>query len=273
MAILSQSKSVDGGHWYRPDGTPCHQLPKKDGDGMKDTTLADAKKLLPSVTGYTGILDKPALLNWKATQVAVAAFNNPPQPDETVEYFCERVIGASKAPVMAAADLGSKVHDALEKLLLEGPSSVPEEMWPYVSPVMEWKAKAKITFDEIESVLVSLEHGYAGRCDVLAHDAESNKLVIDYKTRKTKPKQKVTPYETQGMQLAAYAVARWGEAALPSVHGYNVYISTTEIGRVEPYRHESLVQHWEAFKAACALWRHVKSYDPRQPKIALAKAA
>jgi hypothetical protein len=275
MAILAQSKSVDGGHWYRPDGTPCHQLPKKDGDGMKDTTLADAKKLLllPSVTGYTGILDKPALLNWKATQVAVAAFNNPPQPNETVEYFCERVIGASKAPVMAAADLGSKVHDALEKLLLEGPASVPEDMWPYVSPVMEWKTKAKITFDEIESVLVSLEHGYAGRCDALAHDADGNKLVIDYKTRKTKPKQKVTPYETQGMQLAAYAVARWGEDVLPTVHGVNVYISTTEVGRVEPYRHESLVHHWEAFKAACALWRHVKGYDPRQPQIALAKAA
>jgi hypothetical protein len=276
MAILSEAKSVDGGHWYKPDGTPCHQLPKKDGSGLKDTTLADAKKLLllPSVTGYTGILDKPALLNWKATQVAIAAFNTPPKPEETIEYFCERVIGASKAPVAAAADLGSKVHDALEKLLMEGPSAVPEDMWAYVAPVMDWKQKNKITYSDIEVVLVNHEYGYAGRCDALGTDKDGNRMVIDYKTRKTKPKQKVGPYDTQGMQLAAYAVARWGEDQLHTVHGYNVYISTTEVGRVEPYKHDSLVPHWEAFKAACVLWRHVKGYDPRQPAFTtLAQAA
>ena len=275
MAILSESKSVDGGHWYKPDGTPCHQLPKKDGSGLKDTTLADAKKLLllPSVTGYTGILDKPALLNWKATQVAIAAFNTPPQPEETVEYFCERVIGASKAPVAAAADLGSKVHDALEKLLMEGPSAVPEDMWAYVAPVMDWKQKNKITYSDIEVVLVNHEYGYAGRCDALGTDKDGNRMVIDYKTRKTKPKQKVGPYDTQGMQLAAYAVAKWGEDQLHTVHGYNVYISTTEVGRVEPYKHDSLVPHWEAFKAACVLWRHVKGYDPRQPAFSTLKEA
>jgi CRISPR/Cas system-associated exonuclease Cas4 (RecB family) len=237
--------------------------------------LADAKKLhlLPSVTGYTGILDKPALLNWKATQVAIAAFNTPPQPDETVEYFCERVIGASKAPVAAAADLGSKVHDALEKLLTEGPFGVPDDMWDYVGPVVDWKKKNKIVYTDIEVVLVNTDYGYAGRCDALGTDEGGNRLVIDYKTRKTKPKQKVGPYDTQGMQLAAYAVAKWGEDQLHTVHGYNVYISTTEVGRVEPYKHDSLVPHWEAFKAACILWRHVKGYDPRQPAFSTLKEA
>jgi hypothetical protein len=275
MAILSESKSVDGGHWYRPDGTPCHQLPKKDGSGLKSTTLADAKKLslLPSVTGYTSIVDKPALLNWKATQVALAAFENPPQEDETVEYFCERVIGASKSETVAAQIIGTQVHKALEALLTDGPSAVPEGMWPYVSPVMEWKQKNKITYDAIEVVLVNHEHGYAGTCDALAHDADGNKLVIDYKTKKTKAGQKITPYDTQGMQLAAYAVAKWGEDALHSVHGYNVYISSTQVGRVEAYKHDSLVPHWEAFKAACILWRHVKGYDPRQPAFSTLKEA
>jgi len=118
-----------------------------------------------------------------------------------------------------------------------------------------------------------VEHGYAGRCDVLGHDAKGGPVVIDYKTRKTKPKQACKPYDTQGMQLAAYAVAHYGEDMLPQVKAWNVYISTTEVGRVEGYQHESLLPHWEAFKAAAALWRHIKGYDPRQPAFSTLKEA
>jgi hypothetical protein len=222
MAILVENKNMGGGHWYQPDGTPLHQVPKADGKGMRDTTLADAKKLglLPSVTGITDIVAKPALMNWKAAQVAAAAFENPPTSEESAEYFIERVINASHHQVAGAADLGSKVHDALEKLLTEGPDAIAEDMWAYVAPVVAWKKEAKITYDQIENVLVNLEIGYAGRCDVLGHDAAGAPVIIDYKTRKTKPKQVCKPYDTQGMQLAAYAVAHYGlKTCLPRSQG------------------------------------------------------
>jgi hypothetical protein len=269
MAILVENKNMGGGHWYQPDGTPLHQVPKADGKGMRDTTLADAKKLglLPSVTGITDIVAKPALMNWKAAQVAAAAFENPPTSEESAEYFIERVINASHHQVAGAADLGSKVHDGLEKLLTHGPDAVAEDMWAYVAPVVAWKKEAKITYDQIENVLVNLEIGYAGRCDVLGHDAAGAPVIIDYKTRKTKPKQVCKPYDTQGMQLAAYAVAHYGLDRLPEVKAWNVYISTTEVGRVEGYQHESLLPHWEAFKAAAILWSHIKGYDPRRPVV------
>jgi hypothetical protein len=275
MAILVENKNMGGGHWYQPDGTPLHQVPKADGKGMRDTTLADAKKLglLPSVTGITDIVAKPALMNWKATQVAAAAFENPPTSEESAEYFIERVINASHHQVAGAADLGSKVHDALEKLLTEGPDAIAEDMWAYVAPVVAWKKEAKITYDQIENVLVNLEIGYAGRCDVLGHDAAGAPVIIDYKTRKTKPKQVCKPYDTQGMQLAAYAVAHYGLDRLPEVKAWNVYISTTEVGRVEGYQHESLLPHWEAFKAAAILWSHIKGYDPRRPAFTTLKEA
>jgi hypothetical protein len=267
MAILVENKNMGGGHWYQPDGTPLHQVPKADGKGMRDTTLADAKKLglLPSVTGITDIVAKPALMNWKAAQVAAAAFENPPTSEESAEYFIERVINASHHQVAGAADLGSKVHDGLEKLLTHGPDAIAEDMWAYVAPVVAWKKEAKITYDQIENVLVNLEIGYAGRCDVLGHDPAGAPVIIDYKTRKTKPKQVCKPYDTQGMQLAAYAVAHYGLDRLPEVKAWNVYISTTEVGRVEGYQHESLLPHWEAFKAAAILWSHIKGYDPRRP--------
>ena len=266
---------MDGGHWYQPDGTPLHQVPKADGKGLRDTTLADAKKLglLPSVTGITDIVAKPALMNWKAAQVAAAAFENPPTGEETQEYFIERVVNASHQSVAGAADLASKAHDALEKLLTDGPASVPADMWAYVEPVLAWKSASKIIYDEIETVLVNTEIGYAGRCDVLGHDATGAPVVLDYKTRKTKPKQACKPYDTQGMQLAAYAVAHYGVERLHEVKAWNVYISTTEVGRVEGYQHPSLLPHWEAFKASVILWSHIKGYDPRRPTPHILKKA
>jgi len=275
MAILVENKNMGGGHWYKPDGTPLHQVPKADGKGLRDTTLADAKKLglLPSVTGITDIIAKPALMNWKAAQVAAAAFENPPNGEESLEYFSERIINASHQSVAGAADLGSKVHDALEKLLTDGPDAISEAMWPYVEPVVAWKKAAKISYVHIETVLVNTEIGYAGRCDVLGHDADGSPVVLDYKTRKTKAGQACKPYDTQGMQLAAYAVAHYGEDMLPRVKAFNVYISTTEVGRVEGYEHKSLLPHWEAFKAAAVMWRHIKGYDPRKPVFSTLKDA
>jgi hypothetical protein len=108
---------------------------------------------------------------------------------------------------------------------------------------------------------------------VLGHDAAGAPVIIDYKTRKTKPKQVCKPYDTQGMQLAAYAVAHYGLDRLPEVKAWNVYISTTEVGRVEGYQHESLLPHWEAFKAAAILWSHIKGYDPRRPAFTTLKEA
>ena len=43
----------------------------------------------------------------------------------------------------------------------------------------------------------------------------------------------------------------------------NVFISTTEPGRMDVVKHESVGSDWEAFKLVAALWRYAKGYDPR----------
>ena len=82
-------------------------------------------------------------------------------------------------------------------------------------------------------------------------------------TRKTEPKKPVTPYDGQGMQLAAYAAAHYGPGALPRVLAANVFISTTEPGRMEVCKHEHLDDLYLDFLAAARLWRAAKAYDPR----------
>ena len=44
----------------------------------------------------------------------------------------------------------------------------------------------------------------------------------------------------------------------------NIYISTTEPGRIEAYVHDDPVSEFNFFLNVCAVWRHVKGYDPRK---------
>lgn len=265
MAILTDTKQKSqGSHWYTLEGEACHQVPKAKGGELRNATVADARKLglFPSVTNILGVIAKPGLDKWKLQQVAKAAYQAPPDGKESVEYFTDRIIEAAFDQVVDAADFGSQIHDALEKVFEGEP--VEEQLLPYVQPTLEWKRKFGLTFTQREIVLVNPGEGYAGRCDVIAQGKKGQLVILDYKTRKTKEGEKVTPYDGQGMQLAAYAVAHWGEAMLEKVTAANVYISTTEPGRMEVCKHEDLAGEWQAFKAACVLWRKTKGFDPRR---------
>lgn len=259
MAVLTKTK-LPSAHWYTADGRPAHELPAKAG-GTRPTTLRDARrlKLLPSVTSVLGVLAKPGLDTWKQQQVALAALRCPKKDDESEEYWTKRVISEAFQQVEDAADLGSRIHAALES------GDVPEDLAVYVDPVFAWLAEKRLEVVEREIVVVNARHGFAGTCDVIARGAAGQMAVLDFKTRRTKPGQKVTPYDGQAMQIAAYAATYWGEDNLPRVYGANVYISTTEPGRLEvcPYQPEVLLAEWKAFRACCLLWRHFKGYDPR----------
>ena len=70
----------------------------------------------------------------------------------------------------------------------------------------------------------------------------------------------------QGAQLAAYAASHFGTEALPKCLLANIYISTTEPGRMEVCKHADAPGEYDYFLHCAAVWRHLKSYDPRQPE-------
>ena len=265
MAHLKKSNTPSS-HWYKLDGTPCHQIPRAKGSGLRATTLRDARKLqlFPSVTSILGIFSKPQLDKWKMQQVALASMRLDRSEGESDEYFAGRIIDEAFQQVEQAADLGSRIHDAIEKHY-EG-VEVPEDLQVYTQPVFEWQAQKRIEFVEREKVLVNQLHGFAGTMDVACRYGSDGIGVIDFKTKKTKPGVEVKPFDGQAMQIAAYGATYWGEQNLPRMFGANVYISTTEPGRLEvsTYTPEMLMAEWEVYKLACAIWRHSKKYDPRR---------
>lgn len=265
MAILTQNK-IKAGHWYSPDGKPMHRMPTVRGDGDRATTIKDAKRLglYPSVTSILGIFAKPGLDDWKLNQVALATLKCPITEGESPEYWMKRVKDVAFEQVEQAADLGSDIHEALELGMNGEPFN--ETLRVYVNPVLEWKRETGIVLTERELTLVNKVEGFAGTADVFFTYGKNGIGILDYKTRKTKPGEEVKAYDGQAMQLAAYAATHFGEEALDRVLAANVYISTTEPGRMSIVKHADLRKHWEAFKRAAELWRYLKEFDPRQIK-------
>ena len=265
MATLISSPTT-GSHWYSLTGDPVHEVKAAKG-GMRATTIADARKmhLLPSVTNILGVIAKPQLETWKLNNVAMAALRTTKTAEESDEYWCKRVVEASKEQVVEAADLGSRIHEALELATAGEPYA--DELRAFVEPVLKWKDAEGIEITDREVVLVNGSEGYAGRCDAVflkdyPADGERVAGVLDFKTRKTEPGKKVAPYDGQGAQLAAYAWARFPHC-WPLVECVNVYISTTEPGRIEIHRHEDPNAELDYFRHCAAIWRHLKGYDPR----------
>jgi hypothetical protein len=278
MAIITKSV-MDSSHWYSLDGKPVHTQPTKDGDGQRATTLRDARKmmLLPSVTSIIGILDKPQLTRWKMREVAKAAIAIPgPQGDEPVERFADRAIEAAMSQVGEAADLGSRIHAAIENLMRGSAEEPSEELKPYVKPVLDWMRQVGVKVTHSEIVLVNAVHGFAGRVDALFTwgDGFGKMGILDFKTKKSKPDEKIEAYDEHTLQLAAYAATHYGAEHLQHVVAANLFISSTEPGRLEVVKHDKakLVAAYEAFTQMCAVWRFRKGYDPR-PDAQMKEAA
>ena len=266
MAVITKQQSMSS-HWYTPNGRAAHKQPKANGDGDRSTTIRDARKLklLPSVTNVLGVLSKGGLLNWQLHQVGLAAHANRPTEGESADYYAKRMVAKSKESTDEAADMGSKIHKAIEDFY-DG-NEVAENMMPFVQPITTWQESKGLRFIEREVILANVERGYAGMCDVVGLGADNQMFIIDWKTRKTDPKKKIKSYETEVLQVAAYAATRWGEQAIMDrkVHGANVYVSRNEVGRVEvrAWKPEEIFGAYQTFLNCCHIWRYVKGYDPR----------
>lgn len=262
MATLENKNDLVSSHWYTRDGVPAYTIKKAKGDGERATTLRDARKhnLLPSVTTLFGILAKPGLDRWKLNKAVEAALDTTRDEGEPDERYHSRIIERSYEETSEAAKLGTRIHDAIDESF-DGVEPA-EDLRQFVTPTLDYLNALNLTDIVREKVVVNASEGYAGRVDLLATYGRSN-IVIDFKTKKTKEGVKVTPFDFQATQIAAYAMAAFG--SLDRCIGANVYISTTEPGRIETatYDEEKLRSEYALLQNVCSIWRHLKNYDPR----------
>ncbi len=235
-------------HWYAKDGAPTYTVIAKNGE-KRPTTLRDAKKmgLLPSVTTVMKAAASPGLEAWKMNQMMLAALTLPRAEGEGEESFIKRIQNDSREHAKMAAERGTAVHTAIERFY-EG--HIEAESLPYLEAVYKAVLAAFGDLDwavEKSFADTSSPFGFAGKIDM--HSKDGGGVVIDFKTKEftSESLEKVTGFDENVMQLAAYRTG----LALPNARCANVFVSVTEPGLVvvKEWTQEELARGWAMFDA------------------------
>ena len=260
-------------HFYNRDGEPKHTMPTKAGakNPTRPTDLRDARRLglLPSVTTIMETtLANAGLDHWKRQQLLKAAFECTRIYDETYETWSRHVAEKADAGRNEAAELGTKVHAELENGLKTLGNGITSEN-PMVIPVLNYVRGLSVESLESEQTVVNHAYNYAGTVDVSGfilnpEDYECSftaPMIMDFKTKRTSEGNEIDPPETYAWQLAAYHLAKFGLNGHRELHplatACNVFISTTEPGRIEVmwYDRQQLKEALDCFLATNKLFQ------------------
>jgi hypothetical protein len=237
--------------WYRQQNgvvEACYQLPKKNGNGVKEPTLRDAKELglLPSVTTILSVLAKPGLERWKLEQaihsaltlprgretylewtqrlwplalpvdyqaMLMDAFSKPAGYVESEDAFAQRVAQDMEEQRLKASEFGTRIHDVVAYILIGKIASAGVDLYPEVEPFLEsfrtWANENIEQVHAVEKVVGGKQFGYAGRMDLDCTLKDVGRCIVDFKTQAVK-EGKPKYWLEWPKQLAAYR-----EASLP----------------------------------------------------------
>lgn len=256
-APVTHKPPEETGHWYDRQGRPAYQQTTAKG-ALRGTDLRDARKfdLVPSVTTVLSVLAKPALETWKVKQGILAALTLPRDPGEADDAYLARVMEDSKAQAKAAAEEGTRIHDACECAIkgrpypgtyrkhVEGALAKLRELFPDVN---DWIAEASFAHPS----------GFGGKVDL---HSPSTGIVVDYKGKDGDFSDGKRLAYDQHYQLAAYQ----NGLGLPRAPCANIFFSRTHPGCTYGHKWsaEEIEEGWQVFAATLELWKRLKRFDP-----------
>ncbi len=245
---MSEIIASQSGHWYAKDGTPVYEVPRAKGDGIRPTTLADARKLdlLPSVTLILGCAAKPGLDVWKLRQMFEVAYTTPRLDGESDDDFYGRVVLESKEKARLSAEKGTGLHAAIENYI-----------WGITNPT--WDKHCEKIIDALNQYGIDLfkgkpEHsfasplGYGGKIDW-----HNDEIVLDFKTKKDLSAKRLA-YDENCWQLAAYAVGVYGRYTHQRAINVFIGIDDCEV-RIHEWSPEDAKRGWNAFECLLKFWQ------------------
>ncbi len=250
--------------FYTPQLERIDYVPKKDGKGTRRVWESDAIRNLwaASITTIAGTQSGWSGDNdWTKKQYVLAAEETAKAtawdkgtislPDKTIslednDTWCDHVMALGDKRTSFARELGSSVHDAIEKYFTwrAGQSQAPavdKSIKPYLYAIDEFAKKYSIKANpsDLAHKIVVREAPAGGNRDFLGQGFGLNHLVLDWKTQSVKTKYPKFKYN-YCLQLAAYWAAggKVGDIAI-------VILDTS---KHEEYTRENLPKiHWKVF--------------------------
>lgn len=268
--VKNRELAAEGGHWYYPDGRPCHTVEKADGTGTRPTTLADARKLglYPSVTTISKVIGNPSLEYWKQGQMIQACTEYPHDKREDLEVYRQKVTKLARRRVTAASAFGTAFHLGVQSIIEDGFAGEEcREVMPWLNHFVQWTRNNKVTFDQSEMVCVNHTVGYAGQLDA-GGMVNGKRTLVDFKTQNIHENVRgvKTPvfYPSWGHQLGAYKHADWENKPAKINQVMSVVFDSNEphYPWVKVWSKEEMAGFWNGFKCTAKLWAALNKYDP-----------
>ena len=257
------------GHYYDEAGNPRHTYQNDKGKiiSMRFPRVA-TENLFPSVsTVIHDTLANGQLIEYAKRQVAEAAWlkigEGLTSLDEK-QAWVDAVLEASEADKDEAADLGTAIHASIQNHLAG--EDYNKEHDQYILPVGRFLKENHVELFKVEHTFADVDYGYGGTID-LACKVNGLCCIVDWKSRRTKPEdKKLKPYESHPLQIAAYAQAYFGLLSGDEPIGCNVYLSTTEPGRMDVcwYSAEELRNEFTKFSHLLSYWQMAREYYPHK---------
>lgn len=220
--------------------------------------------LFPGTTGFLSVISKPALIAWsrnealgsveRALRSRLTQGTAPALGTLTDDWIDEVISEASKRPDKLkddAADLGTRVHKAIDDLLKGRTRRIDAAIEKPVKVFEDWLAESGIEIVLGDTPVASVEHRYGGSLDFLAMK-EGRYILGDLKTS-------AAAYPEYALQVAAYA------RAVEETYGIKVAEAMIlRLDKKEPYSFEvkrvsSLKDSLEAFLVAKKLSDFLKN--------------
>lgn len=243
----------ESGHWYTLDGKVVDAVPGADGRKMVKPDIRHARKfgLVPGVTTITRQLKSEGLDKWKQKQLLLAALTLPRIENEPLDFFATRVVDDFTQQASAAADLGTKLHAALNRYFLERLLPDYEAAVNAVHAVDEWLRELGAT--DIRGEVGFCVPGQFGGTADLTFRLGPITCVADSKTVEDTKLTKYEPYDENGWQLAGYGR---GLGLLPSDRYFNIGIGRgSGLIAVSEWSLEDMTANFTAFGHLLALWQ------------------
>jgi len=214
--------------------------------------------VFPGVTGYLGIINKPALIPWakrEALSVVKSELRKGLSDDsQTIidDAWLDKIFALGlKRPDQIkddAADLGSLVHKYIDQIIQgKMPPDLTPEMEPAVTGFIEWWKNSQIELVMGDTKVASLIHSYGGSLDALGRQ-NGEYVILDWKTSNG-------VYDEYALQVAAYWQA-FAETYGPACQrGYIVRFSKKLPVEFEVREVANLEESFRAFLHAKSLSR------------------
>lgn len=162
----------------------------------------DDPTIVPSVTTILGNVARPGLVSAAGWEVAHYATENILKWSELpVDDAAQLLAGVARRVWNRKAELGTDVHDAIEKMIRHGEMELDAATTPYVAGAAAFLIDHIRRPIHIEETVFNLEFDYAGRPDLIAQTKAGPNAVIDWKSGKVGA--------DMALQLNAYAHARF----------------------------------------------------------------